>query len=151
MLILLLSLVSSVLYKFGGCGREEIKFANSQFRDIGCPIVIFVVLMLNGITWYLALASSLIVLGFIRTYWDFVYKNTDNMYLHGVGIGLGMIPLYWSGLLWFPIVLYTATISLTMGALNTICTRFKVPASVWVEELFRGFIIVYAMKLLFIW
>jgi hypothetical protein len=146
-MIIILSLISSLLYRIGGAGKEEIPFANSQYRDIGCPVVILIVLLSMGFTWYLCLASALLVLGFIRTYWDFITGN-DNMYLHGFGIGMSMIPLAWSGVPWLNIVAYTSIVALSVGVLNTICTRYYVKYSVWVEEFFRGAVIVLALLVL---
>jgi hypothetical protein len=139
-MIIILSLISSILYKIGGSGKEEIPFANSQYRDIGCPVVILIVL--------LSIGSSLLALCFIRTYWDFVYNNHDNLYLHGLGIGMSMIPLAWSGVDWLNIVAYTSIVALSIGILNTICTRYYVKYSVWVEEFFRGAVIVLALLVL---
>ena len=144
-MIFISALVSSSLYRIGGAGKEEIPFANSQYRDIGCPVVVLIVLLSMGLTWYLCLLSALLVLCFIRTYWDFVYKNHDNMYLHGFGIGISMIPLAWSGVAWLNIVAYTSIVALSVGVLNTICTRYCVKYSVWIEECFRGAVIVLAL------
>lgn len=149
MMLLIEAIISSILYRIGGAGKEEIPFANSQYRDIGCPVLVSIVLIQGGIPWFIALASGLIVLGFIRTYWDFI-TGDDNMYLHGFGIGLGMVPLYWYGIHWWAILAYTAVLVITIGGLNTFCYRVRVPFSVWIEECYRGFVIIYAMKLLFI-
>lgn len=142
---ILLSVLSSILYRIGGMDKKIIPFANSQFRDIGCPILVLIILLQHGILWYLAALASLLVLGFIRTYHD--YTGQDNMYLHGLFIGFSMLPLYWSGVQWYQIVLYSASLAIVMGALNTFCTRVSVQFSDWIEELTRGFIIIYFLKI----
>lgn len=145
MLLMLSAIISAALYRIGGAGREEIPFANSQYRDTGIPILLFLYLtFIVGATWYLALIVGLAVCGLIRTYWDFIDGN-DNMYLHGGGIGVSFIPLAWHGVGLHQIVLYTLILAVSMGALNTFCNRVRVPYSVWVEELFRGFIIFVAL------
>lgn len=148
-MIWILAVISAVLYRIGGAGKEEIPFANSQYRDIGCPVVVLVALVLMGFTWYLALVSAVLVCLLIRTYHD--YTGADNMYLHGLGIGLSMASLSFDGVYWWAIILYAVTLALVMGGLNTLCTRVKVPFSVWIEELTRGAVIVLAMRLLVIW
>jgi hypothetical protein len=147
MITLIASIISAILYRIGGAGKEEIKFANSQYRDIGCPVIVLIVLLMAGYTWYLCLASALLVLGFIRTYWDFLYKNNDNLYLHGAFLGLSMIPLAWSGVPIWKIVAYTSILTFSVGGLNTFCTRVRVPYSVWVEELFRGLIVIEGLRI----
>jgi hypothetical protein len=147
MVIFILAIVSALLYRIGGAGKEEIPFANSQYRDIGCPVIVLIVLLSMGFVWYICLACSLLVLGFIRTYWDFI-NGKDNMYLHGIGIGLSMLPLAWYGVAWLNIVAYTAIVAFSVGVLNTICTRITIKHSVWVEELYRGWIIVFALNIL---
>ncbi len=147
MILFILALVSSALYRTGGAGTDEIPFANSQYRDIGCPVIVLIALLMMGHVWYLALLSSLLVLGFIRTYHDYL-TGDDNLYLHSLFIGLSMIPLAWSGVDWWRIVAYTSILTVSIGGLNTYCTRNAVKYSVWVEELSRGFIIVIALAIL---
>jgi hypothetical protein len=152
MLIILLSIVSGICYRIGGQGAEENPWANSQYRDIGCPVIVFGYLLTLGVTWYLALLSALAILGLIRTYYDRLggfNKNNDNMYLHGAGIGLSMIPLCWDGVSWIGIVAYTAILALTMGGLNTLCTRVSIPKSVWIEECYRGAVLIAAIPVIF--
>jgi hypothetical protein len=147
MTTLILAAASALLYRLGGAGKEEIPFANYQYRDIGCPIVVLAWLLLAGFTWYLALASAALVCLLIRTYHD--YTGADNMYLHGLGIGLAMTPLYWSGVAWYAIAAYAVILGLGMGLLNTLCTRVNgIPFKVWIEELSRGCLIIAAMEML---
>jgi hypothetical protein len=145
-MIWILALASAWLYRVGGAGREEIKYADSQYRDIGCPVVVLVALVLMGFTWYLALASALCVLGLVRTYHD--WTGSDNFYLHGLGIGLSMAPLYWSGVAWFAIAAYAVILGLSMGVWHWLLEKFKVPVRVWWDELFRGFLIISCLRLL---
>ena len=147
-MIFILSILSACLYRIGGASKEEIPFANSQYRDIGCPIIVFSYLMVLGVTWYLALISSLFVLGMIRTYFDFI-NGDDNLYLHGFGIGICMFPLMFDGVLWYGVVAYTLVLGLFIGGLNTLCTRVYIPYSVWFEELFRGLLIIAAIPIMF--
>lgn len=127
-------------YRIGGAGREEIPFANSQFRDIGCPIILLVALLSLGFPFWHSFISSLLVLGFIRTYHD--YTGKDQMSLHGLFIGLSLLPLAMVGAGFLTIVAYSAILGSTMGFVNFVCNKWSVPHSVWIEECFRGFIII---------
>jgi hypothetical protein len=147
-MIFLASVISACLYRIGGAGKEEIPFANSQYRDIGCPVIVFIYLLTLGVTWYLALAAALAVLGMIRTYWDFL-TGEDNLWLAGAGIGICMTPLCWDGVSWMGVLAYTAILSVTMGGLNTFCARVTVPGAVWIEELFRGAVLIAAIPVLY--
>ncbi len=146
MTIFILALLSAAFYRVGGAGREEIPFANSQYRDIGCPVVILIALISIGFVWYISLVCSLLVLGFIRTYHDWTGK--DNFFLHGLFLGLSMLPLAWYGVALLNIVAYTSIVAFSVGVLNTFCTRNAVKYSVWIEEIFRGWIIVISLLVL---
>jgi hypothetical protein len=141
-------ILSACLYRWGGASREELPLANSQIRDIGCPVIVFGYFMALGVTWYIALVAAFAILGLIRTYWDFI-TGEDNLWLHGAGIGICMTPLCWDGVSWVAVVAYTAILAVTMGALNTFCTRVTVPFAVWIEELFRGAVIIAAIPVLY--
>jgi hypothetical protein len=147
-MIFLASAISACLYRVGGASKDEIPFANSQYRDIGCPVIVFGYLLTLGVTWYLALVVGLAVCGLIRTYWDFI-TGDDNLWLHGAGIGLCMTPLCWDGVSWMGVLAYTAILSVTIGGLNTLCTRVTVPGAVWIEELFRGAVLIAAIPVIF--
>jgi hypothetical protein len=141
-------ILSAILYRIGGMDKKIIPFANSQFRDIGCPIVVLAMLVFVGTPLLLALAASALVLLFIRTYHD--YTGSDNMFLHGLFIGASMFPLYWSGSEWYAIVIYAAVLALSMGILNIVINKIRVPFSDWIEELFRGAVIILALPILLI-
>jgi hypothetical protein len=147
-MIFLAATLSAIAYRWGGASREELPFANSQIRDIGCPVIVFGYLLTLGVTWYLALVAALAILGMIRTYWDFL-TGEDNLWLAGAGIGICMTPLCWDGVSWMGVLAYTAILSVTMGGLNTFCTRVTVPFAVWIEELFRGLVIIAAIPVLY--
>lgn len=150
MWLLLSTAISSILYRIGGAGKEEIPFANSQYRDTGIPILLFLYLTFAvGATWYLALAVSLLVCGFIRTYWDFI-NGKDLIGLHAVGIGASFIPLVWDGVSWLAVVAYTAILVIVMGGGNWLCNRYNIPYAVWIEELSRGAILFLAIHVLYI-
>ena len=150
MWLLLSAAISSILYRVGGQGPEENKLANSQYRDTGIPILLFLYLAFAvGVTWYLALIVALAVCGMIRTYWDFI-TGDDNKFLHGAGIGLCFIPLAYDGVSWLAIGAYSAILTLVMGGLNVLCTRVRIPGSVWVEELAGGAVIFLASPVLYL-
>lgn len=149
MLLLLSALASSWLYRWGGSSKDEIPFSNSQWRDTGIPVLLFLYLTFTvGVTWYLSLITSCAVLGLIRTYWDFV-NGKDNLFLHGFGIGICFVPLYWDGVSPMGIFCYTLYLSLTMGLVNILCNKTGVKYSVWMEEFYRGAAIFAALPILF--
>jgi len=146
-MIWILAIISAILYRTGGASREEIPFANSQYRDTGCPILVLIALLMAGMTWYLAFASALLVLVLIRTYWDSCLGGTDSMFAHGFGLGLCMIPLHWSGVAWWQIGAYTLILSVSYGILNWFVNKFQIPFRVWIEECFRGFALIALLQL----
>lgn len=147
-MIFLASVISACLYRVGGASKDEIPFANSQYRDIGCPVIVFGYLLTLGVTWYLALVAALAILGMIRTYFDWLLGR-DDMFAHGAGIGLCMVPLMWDGAHVIGIVTYTAILSISMGVLNILCRRLWTAGSVWIEELYRGAVIIAAIPVIF--
>lgn len=146
-IIIFLSIVSSVLYRIGGASKEEIPFANSQYRDIGCPVVLLIALMvLFGFSWAV-LFSTILVLLMIRTYHD--YTGKDNIFLHGLLIGFCLLPLYGVYKIdVFKILSYSAIMAGSMNVVHEACEKYKIPHRVWIDECFRGFILIITLLIL---
>lgn len=142
MTILIGSIMSAILYRLGG-----MKGMNTKFRDFGCPLVfIGVMYVLNGFSWQMFL-SAFLMFAALCTYWDSVFGK-DNMFAHGFMIGLALIPMCWTGVHFWQVGLYAVVLGVTMGLLNVLCTKRKIPYSDYVEELSRGALIIIALKIL---
>lgn len=98
--------------------------------------------------WLLALPIILLMGGALTTYWDSLFHDKDNFYMHGAMIGLAMFPAIWIGVHWWMILIRLIILSVFMGQLNYWVNKKSVPFSDWIEELSRGFIIIATIPLL---
>lgn len=146
-IILLLAFASSAAYRVGGASTDEIPFANSQYRDIGCPVILAIVLtFLFGMSWAVFVSSVLFLL-LIRTYHD--YTGKDNLFLHGLVLGLCLLPLYdRHNIDVFKILSYSAILAGSMNVVHEACEKYKIPHRVWIDECFRGFILIITLLIL---
>jgi len=90
-IILIACALSAILYRMGGSSNW-----NTKFRDIGCPLVLMLlVFILFGIQlkmWWIYLLTFGLSFGALTTYWDWLF-GYDNFYAHGLGCGLAVLPL----------------------------------------------------------
>ena len=110
--ILIACLFSGIAYRLGGTSK------GTKWRDLGCPLVLIGLLLLNGyikltvvnlIALFLTFGLSF---GALTTYYDWLF-GYDNYYAHGLGCGLAGIPLIWAGVpLW---LILTRTMVCTVG------------------------------------
>jgi len=138
--ILGLSLLSSGLYRLGGWSG-----GNKLYRRLGCAVVqflvIFFVLKISA-PWWVHLLSIGITYGFLTTYYDFI-NGEDSHWLHGLGIGLGIILYACVGAVaWPALIIRIVVLSLAMGLWSK---WFKNDI---VEECGRGFFIVATLLIL---
>jgi hypothetical protein len=155
--VLMLSLISGIFYHLSGLGKDgKIKYPNlplwlfdRQWRRTGCTVLNSVAVLL----WYKphSLYENLLFLlfmgltyGAITTYWDWLFNNKDNFYMHGFMIGLTSFPLVFIGIHWYSVLINSIVSSVLMGWL---CSR---TGKVWIEENGRGFIIIITRTLLLI-
>lgn len=142
-LIALACLVSAVLYRAGGMGKEvdakptwmPMKMRKSWVRDWLCPgVMLILVILLFGIHlkyWWCYIIFYPLSGAAFSTYWDKVF-GTDNFYAHGLGLSLAMIPLLWCGLPWWILLVHGIVCTVGMGLWsNNIGTD-------WLEEMGRG-------------
>lgn len=151
---ILMSCLSAFCYRLGGLGKDQAKqqipwcpawLINTKTRDVGCSLlaVLWMFLFFPRVEWFLYLISFGLLWGALSTYWDF-FTGDDIFLLHGVGIGLALLPVvtgvdFHRG---FSILM------LVMPLLMEIwCRVFK---NDWVEELGRGAFIVATLPLLLI-
>jgi hypothetical protein len=87
----------------GGAGDEGRKkypklpkwFFNTKVRDWGCPLMCLAAVMLVfklDVKWYWHVASFLFTFGALTTYWDFLFNDKDNFWMHGFMCGLAYFP-----------------------------------------------------------
>jgi len=94
------AVIGGILYRMGGSGNYP-----RQVRIIGVSALS--VLILAILKWEIGLWLCLayfvsfgICIGALSTYWDFLFKDVDNFYMHGFMIGLSYIALAWFGFAW---------------------------------------------------
>lgn len=158
--------ISGILYRLGGAGQlakdDGWNFARRSFvRDWLIPIPTIISLwQLIGLNsrWYLYLIIYALMGGMLSTYWDddddnkffdkicsiinWIYP-VDNFYLHGFMTGLSMVPLFWTGVYWYLILIYAILLGVGMGIISHKLKRTPV-----FKELCRGFLIVLLLIIL---
>ena len=72
----------------------------------------------------------------------------DKMWLHGFFCALSYLPYAIVSHFWPGFILRLIICSLTMGYLNYIVNKKRVPHSDWIEECFRGFVLAITLLLL---
>lgn len=137
------SILGAVCYRLGGMAGM-----NTKCRDFGVPLVFLGTVYMAGHWSFYAVGAAVLLFGALTIYWDWLFGGEDNFYMHGFMCGVSMFPLYWAGVHWWAVLSYAVILAASMGALNTFITRVKVPLSDWLEELFRGFIIIMASQIL---
>jgi hypothetical protein len=135
-LLIILSLLSGIAYRMGGSGRYS-----RLCRILGVPAVSTLALILSGCRNPISLTIHFgILAGMISTYWDFLFGDVDNFYVHGLMCGLAALALV--GIYpWWLILARAAILGATMGLW---CKIFK-----WavLEEVGRGTFIVASLLL----
>lgn len=143
---LLAACFSAIFYRAGGMGKEAetkptwipIWLRHSWCRDWICPTFSLLTLLLFWQPqvwwgWLLLLLSYGLMGGAFSTYWDFLFKDKDNFYMHGFMIGLSIFPLCFVGLAWWIVLIQAILSGLSMGLW---CKYFGNDV---VEEMGRGF------------
>ena len=65
-------------------------------------------------SWWLILTIPLTG-GALSTYWDWVYKDTDNFWMHGFFVGLAAFPIAIATGLWWMFAIRTLLLAVWMG------------------------------------
>ena len=149
LITLITCIISAVLYRLGGIGG----IFKTWMRDWIIPILAYSLLFYlktptNLLGWLMIIPAIALTGGALTTYWDDLFGGVDNFYMHGAMVGLAAFPFIWSGVHWWMILIRLIVLGGTMGALNIWINKTKIPAKDWIEELFRGFIILATIPLL---
>jgi hypothetical protein len=155
--IFLLALVSAVLYRLGGWGGEgRTKFPwlpgwlfDTKARDLGCPLValggMFSLGIANAVPWWINVICFGAMFGALTTYWDFMFNDNDNFFMHGGMIALAYVPYaIVGGTSWLGAFTHVWVTAALCGIWSLIVGKD------WVEEGGRGFIIIATLGFLLI-
>jgi hypothetical protein len=149
LIVLISSIISAILYRLGGFGKPF----KSWMRDWLIPPLAYFLLLfwwhpatwLGWGMWLIAIALSG---GALTTYWDKLFGNIDNFFMHGWMVGLGAIPFAFVGLHWWAILIRAIILCLSMGLINKYVNKWQLKYSDWIEELSRGFLILITIPIL---
>jgi len=142
--LLLLSCISAILYRMGGCSPEALheewgwvpKLIRNfkKKRDLGCGLMVIAGCFIVGLQapWWTYVLAVGLMWASLSTYWDFMF-GYDNHWFHGFVIGASMLPVMFYA---EPIALVIRALALAilMGGYSKIVTN-----ATW-EELGRGFV-----------
>ena len=151
MVIAILSILSAILYRLGG-GWSTINH-NKLFRRIGCSICVVIasILTLKLKADISTILAIILLFGAnyvaLSTYWK--GKEVDCKWYHwlftGIGYGLAALPLLIGGNAGIPgIMLRTAALGITTMYVS------EKSDNVWIEEFWRGALIILTIPLLLI-
>ena len=143
------SILSGLFYRFGGMGLPPLY---RYWRRALCPIITLIAwILLTGFNPHYWLAYIIFVgLNFasLITYFDFG-GECDNFWLTGFVYGIAALPLLFTGVAWYLILLRAIILAVTIGGLNFIVNKIKwLPFKDYIEELSRGFLLVFSLLLL---
>jgi len=145
----ILSVLSALLYRAGGWGKPF----KSWNRDWLVPPLAygFLFFIHQPNVWYgwLMLIPAILLTGAaLTTYWDKLFNDVDNFYMHGFMVGLGAFPFFWAGVHWYMILIRAIILGASMGLINWVVNKYHIKFSDWIEELSRGFLILITVKML---
>jgi len=148
-IIIILACCSALFYRIGGMSKEEARdklpwvpsfLVRSFTRDLGCTLIIM--------TWVyfflpqiddkrLYFYSAVAMYASLTTYWDRWpgNKGEDNFFMHGLFIGLSLLPIAYGTGLWFELIVRSVVMGIAMAI---VCTA---TSNVDIEEYGRGWII----------
>ena len=126
MIWVLLMFIAGVLGRMGGAHGY-----NTKWRDIGCPLVLIVAAILYSgwhadVWWAYAMVFGLSWAAF-STYWDTLF-GYDNFWFSGLMVGLAGVPLIFTDISLWPLVLCRILLlTAAWGLLNK-----YLPPRVWI-------------------
>jgi len=97
----------------------------------------------NALGWVMVALSLGLSIGAISTYWDFLFNDNDNFYMHGLMLGLASLPLLVT-IHWWGILARCLVMTVGMGLWSK-----KIDNDI-MEEFGRGFLITATIPLLLI-
>lgn len=141
LIILIGAIISGLLYRAGGYGKPF----NTKHRDFGCSLIFLISLwLIKGFIlshWWMYLLVFGLMFGALTTYWDSLF-GFDNFWFHGFMIGMATFPLFWAGIHWWAIFIYSISLAIIMGLWSKLISN-----DFW-EEFGRGFTIIILMEIL---
>ena len=157
LVLLILSIISAVLFRLGGSAKNGswLDFAkNTRTRDAGCPLIALIALWLlvwfKLSYWWAYLLTFGLSWGAMSTYWDFLFKDKDNFYAYGAGIGIAFLPFIWCAISWYAVAGRTICLALSFGLLNKYVNKWQVKHSDFWEEFLRGALLILTIPILMI-
>ena len=143
-----ISLVCSALYRLGGLGGFK---GAKLLRRTGCSFCFFWALWaLQGLNWAYWWAYALcfgLTAGAMSTYNDWLAPDHSSenwlcWLVTGLFYGLAALPLIWTGITWYSILLRSLLLA---GSITWLRER---TGNVWKEELGTGFLFIASIPLL---
>ena len=144
--IIVLSVVSAILYRLGGASKEdqdkEFPWIPDWFkslpkkRDVGCTLCALgsVALINHTAPWWVWVLSFGMLWSGLSTYWDFLFGDEDNFWMHGFMCGLAFI-LFGMTIGWLWVALRCVILAVLVGGWSALIGDAK-----W-EEMGRGFLL----------
>jgi hypothetical protein len=142
-----LALLSGILGRLGGAGKAGNwydKILDTKWRDIGCSLVFCGACWLF-LGWHPVVYAVVFALHWaaFSTYWDRLFKGTDNLWFSGFVVGAASLPLLFINVdLWPILALRMGILTVVWGCLN----RYLPLKGIWiwrrdiVEEFSRYFV-----------
>ena len=146
-LYLILIALGAVCYRLGGASYADFPklpkwLIHSYTRDIGVPLIALASMVTLGkYHWALWLCMPLMY-GALTTYWDFMFNDVDNFYMHGFMCGVAMFPLVLTGFNWQFIFIRAIILGMSMGLLNKYANKWHWKHAVIIEECSRGALLI---------
>jgi len=154
--LICLSVLSAVLYRAGGMGKEETAepkwipmfLRHSWIRDWLCPLLVYGSLCifwlpLSVLGWLLLAVSYALLGGALTTYWDELF-GFDNFWFSGFMCGVAAVPLCFCGFPFYIVLVRAIVLAVLWGAW---CAIFNKDTT---EEYGRGAFLVITVPLLLI-
>jgi len=129
-----LSILSGILYRMGGTGGGPWYF-NTKMRDFGCPAVCMGGMFLmyhTTLPWWSHVFAFGLLFAALTTYWDFMFKNVDNHWMHGFMCGLSYFPYAIATMGWVGFGVRCIAVAILMGLVSVLSENDIV------EEVGRG-------------
>ena len=143
--------ISATLYRLGGASvadmADEYPWVPKWFRklpkkrDVGCGIVSGLMMScvilpkVGGASpWWIHVLAFGTLWGMLSTYWDWMYKNWDNFWVHGFACGLAYM---WYGIHNPELLLWLGTRAIVMAVLMGLWSHV-IFSDAFIEENGRG-------------
>ena len=152
-LLLIATITGAIAYRLGGASPGEFPWlpawlVRSRTRDIGVPLISLAYMFLTGAWHWSLLPCAVLFYGALTTYWDFMFNDVDNFYMHGFICGIAMLPLILGGFDWKFILIRAIILGMSMGLLNKYANKWHWKNSVTIEECSRGALLIITLTIL---